>query len=209
MDFSTHFVCVDDGSLPGNEEEQKQLFSEWTRFNMEEYYRYVHHITVPTSFVHVSNPELLLKCLSSSKLDQESQAFLDGLIVSLDAVMNGQECFVKLQRSPKDAIDKGELMIQSIEWLRIELAGLLNKQTNLCDDDVLIALKAAVGRALCASSGSHVLKNIFPLSNRIVSDLVRFRKLFGDTDHKLYIVVRKFVNIVSCSFFVFCFFFFC
>jgi hypothetical protein len=81
-----------------------------------------------------------------------------------------------------------------LDALRVELAALINDGSKLEDRHLCVALKKAFGRALCTRSASACL-DVFALSNRIVSDLIRFRKLFEGTDQKLFLVVRKFFEI--------------
>lgn len=195
---STHVMSVDDGSLPGSLEEQAQMFLEWSSFNLDRYYAKLKDVTVATSFVEVDEPLSLLHALSRKHITEEETRWLKGFSGRLDAAMQsmgGSSCFVKLQRSPKDAVDKPPLREVVRDALRIELAVALNRKSELSQLDLMLALKQSFARALSCRKASQVLE-IFGVSNRIVSDLVRFGNLFGrDTKEKLFAVVRLFREI--------------
>lgn len=193
---AAHFVSIDDGALPGSKEEQTQLFLEWSLFNLDRYCAHVATLTVPTTFVQVDSPDKLLAVLSRDKHGHDEWLAL--LKVALDASMGGRDCFVKLQRSPKDAVDKPLLRGRVVDALHVELGALLNAlgdERAPTQSELYGALKMSFGRALACRTASAVL-DMFAVSNRIVSDLVRFRRLFQDSpDQKLYLAVRSFVDI--------------
>jgi hypothetical protein len=167
-EVSCHFVSVDDGSLPGSLEEQKQLFAEWSDFNLDRYYDFIKHISIPTLFVPVPEPEQLLRSLSSSSPSSETD--LDGLPcvvkpssleTELDVAINGQPCFVKLQRSPKDAVDKTvSRKAMVVDALHVEIACLLNRGECVNVHSLLVALKKSFGAGSWGKSGVfQFLKN--------------------------------------------------
>jgi hypothetical protein len=43
--MNAHFIGVDDGSLPGNPDEQKALLEEWTYYNLDRYYSFIEAFT--------------------------------------------------------------------------------------------------------------------------------------------------------------------
>jgi hypothetical protein len=150
---SSKVISCDDGSLPGSAEEQRILFLEWSDFNLDRYYRFLSNRrwTIPTKFVEIEDPGMLLHVLSSTSplSDAESQ-WKEALILHVDEAIGDSLSFVKLQRSPKDVVDQTVLRSTVLDALRVELAALVNRNghSRIEEFQKMAVLKASFGRAL-------------------------------------------------------------
>lgn len=187
-----HFLSVDDGSLPGTEEEQRALLEEWTTFNLDSYYRFVADLTFETRFVEV-DPDLFLNFLSRGVSD-ENKDCIDALIRSIESAADCERpFFCKLStRSPKDAVDKLEDKL--IDRLCIYLAKTMASGIEINDNVKACCLKQAFSSCMAVNS-AHEALDMFGMSERIVADLVRWKRLMSDKGRSLCVVVREFAEI--------------
>ena len=190
---SCRVVAADDGSLPGDQAAQQALLEEWTTYDLDHYYAHVAELTFAARFFPI-NTKHLLHILTRDELNADEERSRDELVQDLTDVLASEQMggrgFVKLStRSPKDAVDH---LSSTLDLLRTEIAGLLNRVEAPTAQQLIIAQQQAFFNAMCVQSGEQAIE-LLAKSGRVVSDLVRWCALLPE--RSIRVVVRPFVMI--------------